>query len=128
MIPITQLADAASEVRACEIAFALSMARRRHADFVVWLSDDAVFFSPTGVLRGKQAVAEGWRGFFDGPVVPFSWEPDQVEVLADGSLALSTGPVRDAAGNPIARFNSIWRQEEPGCWRVVFDKGQPADV
>ena len=57
----------------------------------------------------------------------FSWAPDSVEVLADGTLALSTGPVRDPAGKATARFNSIWRQEEPGVWRVVFDKGQPAD-
>jgi hypothetical protein len=35
--------------------------------------------------------------------------------------------VRDADGKPIARFNSVWRQEAPGVWRVVFDKGQPAD-
>ena len=123
----TESTEHAAEVRACEIAFALSMAQRKHADFVAWLSDQAVFFSPAGVLRGKQAVAEGWMGFFDGPVAPFSWEPDQVEVLADGSLALSTRPVRDAAGKPIARFNSIWRLEAPGRWRVVFDKAQPAD-
>ena len=127
MISIMNPFDAASAVRACEIAFALSMAQRRHADFVAWLGDEAVFFSPSGVLRGKQAVAEGWKGFFDGPVAPFSREPDQVEVLAEGSLALSTGPVRDAAGAVIARFNSIWRQEAPGRWQVVFDKGQPAD-
>ena len=43
----------------------------------------------------------------------------------DGTLALSTGPVRNPAGQPIARFNSIWRQEAPGVWRIVFDKGQP---
>jgi len=35
--------------------------------------------------------------------------------------------VLDAAGKPIARFNSIWRQEAPGVWRIVFDKGQPPD-
>ena len=79
------------------------------------------------MLRGKAAVAAGWKGFFEGPAAPFSWAPDRVEVLADGTLALSTGQVRDAAGQAIARFNSIWRLEAPGVWRVVFDKGQPAD-
>jgi hypothetical protein len=26
----------------------------------------------------------------------------------------------------IARFNSIWRLEAPGTWRVVFDGGTDA--
>jgi hypothetical protein len=25
----------------------------------------------------------------------------------------------------IARFNSIWRLEAPGRWRVIFDNGSP---
>jgi len=41
-------------------------------------------------------------------------------------LALSSGPVRDPQGKLIARFNSVWRLEAPGRWRIVFDKG--ADV
>lgn len=114
------------EVEATERAFALSMELRDHAAFTALLADDAVFFgSARRVHRGKAAVAAAWRGFFEGPDAPFSWEPDQVEVLADGTLALSTGPVHDPKGRQIARFNSIWRQESPGRWRVVFDKGQP---
>ena len=44
-------------------------------------------------------------------------------MLDAGDLALSTGPVRNAAGKLIATFTSIWRQESPGVWRIVFDKG-----
>lgn len=46
-------------------------------------------------------------------------------MLESGSLALSTGPVYDAAGRVIGRFDSIWRLEQSGDWRVVFDKGSP---
>ena len=53
-----------------------------------------------------------------------SWEPDQVEVTADGLLAHATDAVRDPEGKPIARFNSVWRLEAPGTWRIVFDKGE----
>lgn len=112
------------QVADTERAFARSLAERNHAAFVALLSEQAVFIGPQ-VLRGKAAVAAGWKAYFDGPAAPFSWEPDQVEVLADGTLAHSTGPVHDPAGKPIARFNSIWRQEAPGVWRIVFDKGQP---
>ena len=121
------LAALAREVDAAERAFARSMAQRDHAAFMALLSEHAVFFGGKTVLQGKAAVAAGWRAFFDGAEAPFSWEPDRVEVLGDGTLALSTGPVRNPAGVPIARFNSIWRLEAPGQWRVVFDKGQPAD-
>jgi len=114
-----------TQVMATERAFARSMAERDHAAFVSHLSEHAVFFTGRGEpLRGKAAVAAGWKAYFDGAQPPFSWEPDRVEVLADGQLAHSSGPVRNPAGEPIARFNSIWRQEAPGVWRIVFDKGE----
>ena len=113
------------QVSDAERSFARSMAERDHDAFVRHLSEQAVFYGGAGVMRGKAAVAMGWKPFFDGPKAPFSWEPDQVEVLADGTLAHSSGPVRDAGGKPIARFNSVWRQEAPGVWRIVFDKGAP---
>lgn len=124
---VAGLAALVREVEAAERAFARSMAERDHAAFTALLSEQAVFYGGGRVLRGKAAVATGWKAFFEGAAAPFSWEPDSVEVLADGTLALSTGPVRDPAGKPSARFNSIWRLEAPGVWRVVFDKGQPAD-
>lgn len=121
------LAALAQQVAETERNFARSMAERNHAAFVALLSEQAVFYGGGRVQRGKAEVAAGWKAFFDGPAAPFSWEPDSVEVLGDGTLALSTGPVRGPDGKAIARFNSIWRQEAPGVWRVVFDKGQPPD-
>jgi hypothetical protein len=47
----------------------------------------------------------------------------EVEVLDSGSLAHSSGPVRDPNGKVIGRFNSIWRSDGAGTWRVIFDKG-----
>ncbi len=110
-----------------ERAFARSMAERDHVAFARHLSEQAVFFGSARVLRGKAEVAAGWQRFFDAKDAPFSWEPDLVEVLADGTLAHSSGPVRDPQGKPIARFNSVWRLEAPGTWRIVFDKGQPLE-
>lgn len=112
------------QVEATERAFARSMAERDHAAFTALLSEQAVFWAPQ-VTRGKAAVAAAWKPFFDGPKAPFSWEPDEVQVLADGTLAHSSGPVYDPEGRRVSRFNSIWRQEAPGVWRIVFDKGQP---
>jgi ketosteroid isomerase-like protein len=111
------------QVAETERAFARSMAERDHAAFTTHLSEQAVFFGRK-VLYGKAEVAAAWQRFFIEKEAPFSWEPDLVVVAADGLLAHSTGPVRDPAGKPIARFNSVWRLEAPNTWRIVFDKGQ----
>jgi ketosteroid isomerase-like protein len=120
--------SAKEQVFAAERAFARTMAERDLKAFSGHLSNEAVFFGGAKTLRGKQQVTEGWAPFFAGEQAPFSWEPDQVEVLESGNLALSTGLVKDPAGKVIARFNSIWRLEAPNVWRVVFDKGSPAEA
>ena len=124
-----QTAKSRDEVVAnAERAFAETMARRDIKAFASHLADEAIFFAEAQnrqVLRGKAAVVEGWRKFFDGPSAPFSWTPDLVTVLDSGTLALSTGPVSDPKGTVVGRFNSIWRLERDGQWRVVFDKGCP---
>jgi ketosteroid isomerase-like protein len=115
----------AQQVRDAELGFAGAMARRDHAEFGTFLADEALFFGRQGVLRGKAAVMDGWKPFFESPDAPFSWEPQTVEVLDSGTLALSSGPVRDTSGRQVGTFNSIWRLEPDGRWRVVFDKGCP---
>jgi ketosteroid isomerase-like protein len=117
--------SARDRVWAAELAFARTMADRNLGRFSEFVAEEAVFFAGTTALRGRSKVVEGWAGYFAGPDAPFSWEPDQVEVLESGGLAWSTGPVRDPAGKIVARFNSIWRLEPSGQWRVVFDKGSP---
>jgi ketosteroid isomerase-like protein len=111
------------EVAARERAFAKTMADRNHAAFATFVSEDAVFFSGPSPLRGRQAIADGWKRFYTTKEAPFSWEPDAVEALESGLLALSTGAVRNAQGKLVARFTSIWRLEADGAWRVIFDRG-----
>ncbi|HEY1093023.1 MAG TPA: nuclear transport factor 2 family protein [Burkholderiaceae bacterium] len=113
------------QVWATECAFARSMAERDFKDFEALLSEQAVFFSGPTPLHGKAQVAVFWKRFYGAGGAPFAWEPDEVVVLADGTLAHSSGPVVDPKGQPIGRFFSIWRQEAPGKWRIVFDRGGP---
>jgi len=117
--------ELAAQVRATETAFAASMAARDHAAFVKFLDDEAVFFGRTGVMHGKLEVAAGWKPLFEGPKPPFSWAPEQVEVLSSGTLALSSGPVLDPNGRRTSTFSSIWRRTADGSWKIVFDKGSP---
>lgn len=113
----------AEAVRAREIAFAKSMADRDLDAFASFVSHEAIFFGQTSAQRGREAVVAAWTPYFEGATAPFSWHPDTVEVLDSGTLALSSGPVRDPQGNEVGRFNSIWRLEDDGVWRVIFDRG-----
>ncbi|MEM1203011.1 MAG: nuclear transport factor 2 family protein [Acidobacteriota bacterium] len=115
--------DLGEQVREAEKAFARTMAERDHGAFVSFLAEEAVFLSRTYVSRGKQAVADRWKTYFEGEVAPFSWAPETVEVLDSGELAISTGPVWGSRGQRISTYTSIWRLEEPGVWRIIFDKG-----
>lgn len=114
----------ADVVRGREVAFARTMAERDHAAFVTFLSPEAVFVG-SSVLQGREAVAGGWRPLFESKAAPFSWVPERVVVIDSGTLAISTGPVHNPEGERIGTFNSTWRLEDDGEWRVVLDIGCP---
>ena len=113
------------QVRNAEIAFAKSMGDRNAAAFAALIGDEAVFFGNQSVMRGKDAVVAGWKRYFEGAAAPFSWKPAEVEVLASGTLGMSSGPVFDPQGRRIGTFNSIWQRQKDGSWKVIFDKGCP---
>jgi ketosteroid isomerase-like protein len=128
MVASTTVAGATTEelrqqVMETERAFAATMAERDFDSFVTYLSDEAVFFSGTNALVGKQQVAGAWKSLYETPDAPFSWQPEQVVVLESGTLALSTGPVVGPDGKAGGTFTSIWRLGPSGEWKVIFDKG-----
>jgi ketosteroid isomerase-like protein len=123
------LADVADTVRCREIGFSVSAERRDAELFASFIDPDARFVSQT-VSRGPEAIAAAWAGFLsaDGPSI--KWRPQIIEVLEDGTLALSRGPYRvvttDESGNESelwGTFNSVWRLQPDGEWKVVFDAG-----
>lgn len=119
-------AELREQVRQTEIAFAKTLADRNPAAFASFLAAETVFFSGGRVTRGAKEVAERWKGFFEGPRAPFSWAPEAVEVLDSGTLAMSSGPVRDPSGKRTGTFNSVWRREADGKWKIVLDNGCPS--
>ena len=119
----TPAAALRKQVFAAESSFAASMAKRDFDAFSSHVSPEAIFFGDTTVMRGKEAVLNGWRPFFQKPDAPFSWKPDVIEVLQSGNLAISNGPVFDPGGKKVGNFSSIWRREPDGAWKIIFDKG-----
>jgi ketosteroid isomerase-like protein len=128
--PLTMAEESMSEIEQeiadRERAFAQTMADRDVDAFASFISAEGIFLSGAGALRGREAVVEAWSRFFEEETAPFSWEPETVLVLDSGTLALSTGPVYSREGKQTAIFTTTWRQEEPGVWRVVFDRGNKA--
>jgi ketosteroid isomerase-like protein len=112
------------QLRRTETAFAKTMADRDHAAFASFLAEETVFMGRT-ILRGQAAVAAAWKHFYEGPRAPFSWKPERVEVLDSGALGMTSGPVYDENGQRSGTFNSVWRREPDGKWRIVFDIGCP---
>jgi ketosteroid isomerase-like protein len=119
-------AELKEQVRQTETAFAKTMADRDAAAFASFLDAETIFMSGGRATRGAQQVAERWKAFFEGAQAPFSWAPEFVEVLDSGRLAMSSGPVRDASGKRTGTFNSVWRREAGGKWKIVLDNGCPA--
>ncbi len=119
----TELRD---EVWKTETAFAKTMADRDHAKFTSFLAEETIFFGSKNVMRGKTAVADAWKRFFEGPTAPFAWGPEKVGVLDSGTLAMSSGPVTDPeSGKRVGTFNSVWRRDKDGSWKIVLDNGCP---
>jgi ketosteroid isomerase-like protein len=126
------IADVADEVRCREISFSKSVEHQDLEAFRAFIDTDARFVGAS-VSRGVDAVATAWTVFFkeDGPMI--KWRPQIIEVLADGKLALSRGLYRVRSPFPNGdvveewgTFNSVWRLNDDGEWRVVFDAGSEA--
>lgn len=124
--------DLETQVRCAELAFSRSAEERDPEAFAALVHPDARF-TGAGVLRGREAVAEGWSVFLGGEGPSIRWAPDSVEVLQSGDLALSQGPYEIRTTGPdgketmtAGRFMSVWQRQEDGAWLVVFDGGTPA--
>lgn len=120
------------EVRATELAFAKTVVDDDIEKWATFIDSEAVFISGMNVTRGRVAVIESWKGSF-GPGRPyFEWHPEVVELSPDATFALSRGPwtIRTTGKKGKVKetkgvFNSIWRRQLDGSWKVVFDAGCP---
>lgn len=127
-------ASPVDDVRCREIAFSLSVENADPEAFIAFIDADARFVG-NSVSHGVDQIRDAWKVFFadDGPSI--KWRPKFVEVLEDGSLALTRGPYQmlstDKEGNVTeswGTFNSVWRLNDDGEWRVVFDAGSPSST
>jgi ketosteroid isomerase-like protein len=125
-------ADVEDDVRCREIAFSQSVDMQDVTTFKSFIDADARFVG-SSVQRGTEDIATAWAVFFSDDAPKMKWRPQFVEVLHDGTLALSRGPYRmivegedGALTEYWGTFNSVWRKQDDGAWKVVFDAGNEA--
>jgi ketosteroid isomerase-like protein len=123
--PAPEILKLQEQLRAAETAFAKTMADRDHAAFASFIAEEAIFYGPNGEIRGKGAVVEAWKRFYENKEAPFSWRPETVAVLDSGTLGQTSGPVFDPSGKQTGSFQSVWRRTSDGRWEIIFDKGCP---
>jgi ketosteroid isomerase-like protein len=130
-LPMSVAAAVEEQVRCREVGFSQAAEARDTMAFAAFIDPDARFIS-NSVARGVDAVVTAWSGFFDPAGPSIKWRPRFVEVLESGGLALSRGPYRvlitDEQGGQSEHwgtFNSVWRLQSDGSWKVVFDAGSP---
>lgn len=116
-------------VLCAEVGFSRSVEKRDLEAFISYL-DPEVRFVTGGISRGPEEVGQGWAGFFQADGPKMRWRPAIVEVVANGSLAISRGPYRltrlSESGETThtwGMFNSTWRLNVHGEWQVLFDAG-----
>ncbi|MDH5621105.1 MAG: DUF4440 domain-containing protein [Gammaproteobacteria bacterium] len=132
LLPVCVFGGVENEVRCREIAFSQSVENQDAAAFATFIDADARFIG-AGVQRGADAVVAAWSVFFGVAAPRIMWRPQYIEVLEDATLALSRGPfkmvVTEADGatkEHWGTYNSIWRKQDDGTWKIVFDAGNDA--
>jgi ketosteroid isomerase-like protein len=117
------------DVVCAEVGFSRSVENRDFQAFIDYLDPEARFVTGQ-VSRGPEEIGQAWAGFFarDGALI--LWRPAIVEVVANGTLAISRGSYRVTTigdtGEPAhvwGTFNSTWRLSANGEWKVLFDAG-----
>ncbi len=78
-------------VLCAEVEFSRSVENRDLEAFMAFL-DPEVLFVTGKISRGPEEVGQGWAGFFRADGAKMRWRPAIVEVVANGTLAVSRGP------------------------------------
>jgi ketosteroid isomerase-like protein len=121
-----------------EVEFAKAVQDHDTRAFAEHVHLGAVFVegdAASDVKRGRDAIADAWKGLLHGDAIRLDWHPTSVILTGDPHVALSRGPywMEDVRPNAKQRFltglyQSVWVQDADGAWRVAIDGGTAAPV
>jgi ketosteroid isomerase-like protein len=115
---------AAEEAREADLGMAAAVAARDAVAFARHVSLDTIFFTGSGPVPGRAAVAVAWAPFFQADGPRLEWAPDRALASSTGDLAFTFGAAtfRPARGEPSAgRYLTAWRRDADGKLRAVLD-------
>jgi hypothetical protein len=105
-----------SAVVATELAFARAAQEKgQWAAFRQFAADDAVMFTP------QLAPAKAWLKGRAEPPVAVKWQPYQVWMSCDGSLAVTKGAWQRPDG--VGYFTTVWQRQKNDAYKWVLDQG-----
>jgi ketosteroid isomerase-like protein len=127
--------DPARAVREADLAMSRAVEARDAGAFAGRVDPDAIFVGERGLSRGRGAVAEAWRPYFEPEGPRLSWRPGTAVVASSADLACTTGsfvwegPVRPGErGRAEGSYVTVWRRGADGAWRALFDAAlEPAE-
>jgi uncharacterized protein (TIGR02246 family) len=100
-----------------------------------WAEDAILMSAGQPQLKGKKAIRQMVEESYKIPGFRISWEPQTVEVSANGDMAYLIEKAQvsfiDSTGKPITQNNkavSIWRKQGDGSWKNVVDISTPEPV
>lgn len=106
-----------SDVVATEIAFArLAREKGQWSAFAEFAADDGVMFVPEPV------AAKSWLRGRANPAQSVAWQPHQVWMSCDGSLAVTKGAWQRPDGSN-GYFTTVWQRQKDRTYRWVMDQG-----
>ena len=119
------------EVLEADRSFGRSVAQGDAEAFARFISEDAVFFMPEGVSRGRLEVLEQWETFLDKDrLTEISWGPESVEVAGAGDYAVTRGHYRitgrvavDKPSEATGYYVTVWRHSAADGWQVISSVG-----
>lgn len=105
------------KIVAAEVAFSqLAQRKGQWTAFRATASDEAVMFVPQPV------IARDWLKRQKNPVRSVAWQPHQVWLSCDGSLAATYGAWQGVGGSN-GYFTTVWQRQKDGEYKWVMDQG-----
>jgi ketosteroid isomerase-like protein len=122
-LALAEIPPALTALIESERAFAqMSVDKGTRDAFLQYLADESLLFTP-GPSPGKMY-------YRNRPALPtqLRWAPEFADISASGDLGYTSGPyeIRKTAAEPptgFGHFNSIWRIQKDGTWKVEVDLG-----
>ena len=103
-------------VVAAELAFArMAQEKGQWAAFRQFAADDALMFTP------QPTQAKAWLKGRAEPPVAVKWQPYEVWMSCDGSLAVTKGAWQRPNG--VGYFTTVWQRQKNGDYKWVLDQG-----